>query len=186
MFRLPILPLAVLCAASPGVAQTTTDDDGTVVVTATRSGEATPVRDIGASITLLAPETLIERQTRTVADILRDVPGVAVNRTTGLTQVRLRGSEANQTLVLIDGMEASDPFLSEFDFGSLVADENARIEVLRGQQSALYGSDAIGGVIHYITASGREAPGFSARVEGGTQETANALVRAAGVAGAFD
>jgi vitamin B12 transporter len=144
------------------------------------------VRDVGASVTTLAPETLIERQTRTIADILRDVPGVAVNRTAGLTQLRLRGSEANQTLVLIDGIEASDPFLSEFDFGSLVADESARIEVLRGQQSALYGSDAIGGVIHYITASGRETPGFSARLEGGTQDTANALVRAAGVAGAFD
>ena len=48
------------------------------------------------------------------------MPGVAVNRTTGLTQLRLRDSEANQTLVLVDGIEASDPFLSEFDFGSLV------------------------------------------------------------------
>jgi vitamin B12 transporter len=187
MFRLPFLPFAVLCAASPAFAQSAAvNEDGTLVVTATRSGELTPVRDVGASVTTLAPETLIERQTRTIADILRDVPGVAVNRTAGLTQLRLRGSEANQTLVLIDGIEASDPFLSEFDFGSLVADESARIEVLRGQQSALYGSDAIGGVIHYITASGRETPGFSARLEGGTQDTANALVRAAGVAGAFD
>jgi vitamin B12 transporter len=186
MFRLSVLPIAVLCAACPVLAQVPVEEDGTLVVTATRSGEPTPVRDVGASITLLGPEALIERQTRSVADILRDVPGVAVNRTTGLTQLRLRGSEANQTLVLIDGIEASDPFLSEFDFGSLVADESARIEVLRGQQSALYGSDAIGGVIHYITASGREAPGFSARLEGGTQETANGLVRAAGVAGAFD
>jgi vitamin B12 transporter len=174
-----------LCAA-PAVAQGADPAEPDVVVTASRSGDPTPIRDLGASITLLSPESLIERQTRNVADILRDVPGVAVNRTTGLTQLRLRGSEANQTLVLIDGIEASDPFLSEFDFGSLAADENARIEVLRGQQSALYGSDAIGGVIHYITASGREVPGFSARVEGGTPATANALVRAAGVAGNFD
>jgi vitamin B12 transporter len=187
MFRLPFLPFAVLCAASPAFAQSAAvNEDGTLVVTATRSGEPTPARDVGASITTLAPEALIERQTRTVADILRDVPGVAVNRTTGLTQLRLRGSEANQTLVLIDGIEASDPFLSEFDFGGLVADESARIEVLRGQQSALYGSDAIGGVVHYITASGREAPGYSGRLEGGTQDTVNALVRAAGVAGTFD
>ncbi len=178
MFRLYFLPVAVLCAA-PALAQD-------IVVTATRSGDPTPVRDVGASITTLDPGALTERQTRSVADILRDVPGVAVNRTTGLTQLRLRGSEANQTLVLIDGIEASDPFLSEFDFGSLIADEGARIEVLRGQQSALYGSDAIGGVIHYITASGREAPGFSARAEGGTQGTANALLRLGGVAGTFD
>jgi vitamin B12 transporter len=183
--RLSLLTLTALCAA-PAVAQTSDPAEPDVVVTASRSGDPTPIRDLGASITLLSPESLIERQTRNVADILRDVPGVAVNRTTGLTQLRLRGSEANQTLVLIDGIEASDPFLSEFDFGSLAADENARIEVLRGQQSALYGSDAIGGVIHYITASGREAPGFIARVEGGTRSAANALVRAAGVAGDFD
>ena len=180
--RISFLTLTALCAA-PALAQSGDPAEPDVVVTASRSGDPTPVRDLGASIILLSPQSLIERQTRNVADILRDVPGVAVNRTTGLTQLRLRGSEANQTLVLIDGIEASDPFLSEFDFGSLAADENARIEVLRGQQSALYGSDAIGGVIHYITASGGESPGFSARVEGGTQGTANALVRAAGVAG---
>ena len=183
--RFSLLALTALCAA-PAVAQSGDPAEPDVVVTASRSGDPTPVRDLGASITLLSPETLVERQTRTVADILRDVPGVAVNRTTGLTQLRLRGSEANQLLVLIDGIEASDPFLSEFDFGSLIADEAARIEVLRGQQSALYGSDAIGGVIHYITASGREAPGFSARVEGGSQATANALLRVAGSSGDFD
>lgn len=185
MIRLSVVTAAVLCTA-PALAQVPVEEDGTLVVTATRSGEPTPLKDVGASITLLASETLIERQTRNVADVLRDVPGIAVNRTTGLTQLRLRGSEANQTLMLVDGIEASDPFLSEFDFGSLVADESARIEVLRGQQSALYGSDAIGGVIHYITASGREAPGFSARAEGGTQETANALARLGGVAGDVD
>jgi vitamin B12 transporter len=181
-----ILPIVALCAA-PAFAQETADNaEPTVVVTASRSGEPTPIRDLGAAITLLDAATLTERQTRTVADVLRDVPGVAVNRTTGLTQIRLRGAEANQVLVLIDGIEASDPFLSEFDFGSLVADEGARIEVLRGQQSALYGSDAVGGVIHYITASGREAPGVSGRVEGGTRGTANGMVRAAGAAGTFD
>ncbi|MEJ3828473.1 TonB-dependent receptor plug domain-containing protein, partial [Campylobacter jejuni] len=69
--------------------------------------------------------------------------------------------------VLIDGIEVSDPYAGEFDFGTLIADDVARVEVLRGQQSSIYGSDAIGGVIHYITLTGREAPGVSARVEGG-------------------
>jgi vitamin B12 transporter len=185
MTRLFFLPLAALCVA-PAWAETASDDETPVVVTASRSGDPIPVRDLGASVTLLSPESLTDRQTRSIADILRDVPGVAVNRTTGLTQLRLRGAEANQVLVLIDGIEASDPFLSEFDFGSLVADEGARIEVLRGQQSALYGSDAIGGVVHYITASGRDAPGLTARAEGGTQATVNGMARAAGVSGDFD
>jgi vitamin B12 transporter len=78
--------------------------------------------------------------------VLRDVPGVAVSRIGaigGQTQIPLRGAEANQALVLIDGIEVSDPSTSEFDFGTLLADPAARIEVLRGQQSSFYGSDTI-------------------------------------------
>ncbi|NCP11044.1 MAG: TonB-dependent receptor, partial [Sphingomonadales bacterium] len=116
----------------------------------------------------------------------RDVPGVAVSALPGQTQIRLRGSEANHVLVLVDGIEVSDPFAGEFDLSGLFADPAARVEVLRGQQSALYGSDAIGGVVQYITASGREAPGIAARIEAGSFATINAAVRAAGTSGAFD
>ena len=161
-------------------------DDATIVVTGTRSSEALAADKIGGSITLIDAQSLADRQTRNVSDVLRDVPGVAVSRIAGQTQVRLRGSEGNHVLVLIDGIEVSDPFQGEFDFGQLIADDGARLEVLRGQQSALYGSDAIGGVIHYITASGRESEGVSARLEGGSFNTANAAVRVGGVSGAFD
>ncbi len=68
---------------------------------------------------------------RYVSDILRDVPGVSVSRSGslgGFTQVRMRGAEANHTLVLIDGMEASDPYSGEFDFATLIADDVARVE----------------------------------------------------------
>ncbi len=185
--------VALLCgfAAAPVVAQTNltpartnTPDD--IVVTGTRSTTPIRVDQSGSSITLLDAQALDQRQTRTVSDILRDVPGIAVSRVAGQTQVRLRGSEANHTLVLIDGIEVSDPFVGEFDFGTLVADDTARIEVLRGQQSAIYGSDAIGGVIQYITATGREAPGISARIEGGSFGTVNAAARVAGAAGTLD
>jgi vitamin B12 transporter len=124
----------------------------------------------GVSSTKLESDQLERQQIRIVSDILREVPGVAVSRSGsqgGLTQVRIRGGESNHTLMLIDGMEVGDPFSGEFDFSTLIADDVARIEVLRGQQSALYGSDAIGGVIHYITPSGRDAPGLRARAEGG-------------------
>ncbi|WP_156842914.1 TonB-dependent receptor plug domain-containing protein [Novosphingobium aquimarinum] len=158
-----------------------------IVVTASRSGDGVAVRNLPASVTLLTADDLQQRQTRIVSDVLRDVPGVAVNRQIGgLTQIRVRGSEANHVLVLIDGIEASDPFQGEFDFSSLIADEAAKIEVLRGQQSSLYGSDAIGGVIHYITLTGREAPGFSARAEGGSFGTYSGGARAAGYSGTFD
>ena len=160
-----------------------------VIVTATRAAAGLPRDTLGASITTLTPEDLAERQVRSLADALRDVPGVAVNRAGPLgaqTQVRVRGTEANHVLVLVDGIEVTDPFLGEFDFSSLQVDEFARLEVLRGPQSALYGSDAIGGVIHYLTQTGREAPGVALRGEGGSFGTLAFAARAAGVAGDFD
>lgn len=183
---------AIGIAAAPATAQSnptlpTRDADGNeIVVTASRSGEGTVVADLPASITLLDAAALEQRQTRIVSDVLRDVPGLAVSRTGGvggMTQVRIRGSEANHVLMLIDGIEVSDPFQGEYDFGTLIADEAAKIEVLRGQQSSLYGSDAIGGVIQYITLTGRERPGFSARAEGGSFGTVTGGARLAGVSG---
>ncbi len=183
--------LAAGFLSAPATAQTdlTADlaaDPDAVVITGTRSNTPISVASSGSSITLLDPQAFEQRQVRSVSDILRDVPGVAVSRVAGQTQVRLRGSEANHVLVLIDGIEVSDPFQGEFDFGTLVADDQARVEVLRGQQSALYGSDAIGGVIQYITSTGREAPGVSARVEGGSFGTVNGAARVAGVSGDVD
>lgn len=181
-----LLAAAAIAAAQPGPAADPEPDDDAVVVTGTRSSEPVDVGRSGSAITVIDDEALRQRQVRAVADVLRDVPGIAVSQVPGQTQVRLRGSEANHVLVLVDGIEVADPFQGEFDFGTLPADEGARIEVLRGQQSALYGSDAIGGVIQYLTLSGREAPGYTARVEGGSFGTVNAAARAAGVAGDVD
>jgi vitamin B12 transporter len=182
-----ILILAAAAAAAPEVqaaeAETASPD---IIVTGTRSGEGVRADLVGGSVTVLDPVAIERRQPREISDILRDVPGVAVSRVPGQTQVRLRGSEGNHTLVLIDGIEVSDPFTGEFDFGSLIADEGSKVEVLRGQQSAIYGSDAIGGVIHYITLTGREAPGVSARIEGGSFGTVNGAARIANAAGNLD
>ncbi|WP_422058192.1 TonB-dependent receptor plug domain-containing protein [Sphingomonas sp.] len=179
-----------IAAASPAFARetiTTEESGDTVVVTASRSGDVVPIEDISASVTVIDVEALDQRQTRNLSDVLRDVPGVAVSRQIGgLTQIRIRGTEGNHVLTLIDGIEVSDPFQGEFDFSGVLADSAARVEVLRGQQSSLYGSDAIGGVIHYLTLSGREAPGLSARIEGGSFGTVSAAARAAGVSGDFD
>ncbi len=187
MFKFSISLLA-LVASAPSLAADEAADE-TIVVTASRSGDPIRVDMLGSSVTVIDAKQLEDRQTRVLSDILRDVPGVAVSRSGGpggFTQVRMRGAEANHTLTLIDGIEVSDPYQGEFDYSTLIADDVARIEVLRGQQSALYGSDAIGGVIHYITLSGREAPGFSARAEGGSFGTFSGAARAAGVSGALD
>jgi len=184
---LVLVPTA-LCAQTAARPQND-EAQSEVVVTATRSGDGVRADLLGSSFTVIEPRDFEQRQVRIVSDVLRDVPGISVSRTGtvgGLTQVRMRGAEGNHTLVLIDGIEASDPYYGEFDFATLIADDIARVEVLRGQQSALYGSDAIGGVINYITLSGREAPGVRARIEGGSFGTTDISARAAGVAGAFD
>ncbi|HYM17778.1 MAG TPA: TonB-dependent receptor [Micropepsaceae bacterium] len=179
--------MIVLFAASPALAQSDNAPEN-VVITASRLGG---IRSdlLGSSATVLAPIDLENRQVVVVSDALRDVPGIAVSETGPIgqfTQVRIRGAEANQTLVFIDGIKATDPFFGEFLFETLITDDVAKVEVLRGEQSALYGSDAIGGVVHYITATGAEAPGFRAHAEGGSFGSALATARYAGVVDGLD
>ena len=181
--------VAALLASVPALSQGSDDPLEYVVVTATRANQGVRADLLGSSFTILRPEDFEQRQTRYVSDILRDVPGISINRSGslgGLTQVRIRGTESNHTLVMIDGIKASDPVAGEFDFSTLIADDVAKVEVLRGQQSALYGSDAIGGVINYITLSGHEAPGGRVRVEGGSFGTKDISARYAGVSGPLD
>lgn len=160
-----------------------------LLVTGTRSPDGVAADKLGASVTVVTAQDLEDRQIRIVSDVLRDVPGISVSRTGGVggfTQVRVRGTESNHVLTLIDGIKASDPFFGEFDYATLLADDVARVEVLRGAQSAIYGSDAIGGVINYITPTGREAPGLRLRAEGGSMGTYGGAARAAGYADGFD
>ncbi len=144
-----------------------------IVVTGNRIGQTTEDR-LGTAVSIVTAADMEQRQTLYVADILRDVPGLAVARTGGpggVTQVRTRGSEGNHTLVLFDGAEANDPFQGEFDFAGLLAGDIERIEILRGSQSALYGSDAIGGVINIIPKRGRGSLGLQAEAEAGSFNT---------------
>ena len=168
-----------LLAASEAIAQEPTLLPETVV---TAARIETPLSTVGSSITVIDRQQLDQRQTRLVSDVLREVPGLAVNRSGGIggfTQLRIRGAEANQTLVLIDGIEVNDPGLgAEFDFAQLLAEDVERIEVLRGAQSALWGSDAVGGVVNIITRKGKGPPQLRLGAEAGMRETSQ-------VSGAF-
>lgn len=148
-----------------------------VVVSASRV--PVPLHEAGSSVTVITEAEIEQRGTRFVGDILRDVPGVAVGRTGGyggLTDLRIRGAEANQTLVLIDGMEMNNPAnASSFDLGLLLAADVARIEILRGPQSSLYGSDAVGGVINIVTKAPRKGWSGAAGGEAGSFATTNGI-----------
>ena len=145
-----------------------------ILIVATRSDDEITTESYIGSSTVLTPRQIEQRQVRDVADALRDVPSMAVASIAGQTQLRLRGSEANHVMVLIDGIEVSDPFAGEFDVGTLQAEIGSRIEVLRGPQSALYGSDAIGGVVAYDSG---QFEGVSAWIEGGSNNTFNGAAR---------
>ncbi|QKS01195.1 TonB-dependent receptor [Sphingomonas sp. CL5.1] len=176
-------PSAALAQSPEGAG---TDD---VVVTASIIGEGVPRDLIGGSITTLSADDLEQRGTRQLADVLRDVPGVEVSRSGCLgctTQVRLRGAEANHTLVLVDGIDLASPVSREADFSTMLGEDGARVEVLRGQQSALYGSQAIGGVIQYFTPDGRTSPGVRARLEYGSFNTFSGNLQAGGSSGKAD
>jgi vitamin B12 transporter len=146
-----------------------------IIVTGARA--PIPVSDIGSAVTVIARDEIERRQARYVTDLLRAVPGFAVSHTGVVgsqTQVRVRGSEANHVLVLVDGVRANDPATGdEFRWEYLTTANIERIEIVRGPQSALWGSDAIGGVVHIITRAEHTGFGGNAYLESGTENTRN-------------
>ena len=171
------------CAASSDA-----DNDliESVVVTATRI--PMPLSEVASSVTVITADDIAARQIRTVPDLLKQLPGLNVVQSGGpggQTSVFMRGTNSNHTKVLIDGIDVSDPSNANaaFDFAHLLAQDIQTIEVLRGPQSGLYGSDAIGGVINVITKSGSGPAQFTAGVEAGSFDTFN---QTAGVSGAAD
>lgn len=172
MLRYSVLFGATVTAIASGavVAEAETQTLPETVVTATRY--PLPAATVGSSVTGITDEELRQKQARFVSDVLRDVPGVAVNRSGTIgstTEVRIRGAEANQTLVIIDGVKMNDPASGDvFDFSTLLASDIERLEVLRGPQATLYGSNTMGGVINITTKKGEPGLRGSAQLEGGS------------------
>lgn len=139
-----------------------------------------PQNEMGRSYTVVDREQIERTKPAYMIDILRQVPGMSVSATGssgGTTQVRLRGAEGNHVLVLIDGIPVLDNSSGEFDFGRLQVADVERVEVLRGPQSAFWGSDALAGVVNIITRSGsRNGFGGSVATEWGTDGTKMGIV----------
>jgi vitamin B12 transporter len=150
----------------------------------------TPENEVASSITVITSADMQTKQERTVPDALEDVPGLNVVQTGGpggTTSVYMRGANANQTKVYIDGIDVSDPSAPDgsFDFGQLLTAGIDRIEILRGPQSGLYGSSAIGGVINIITKSGEGPPHVYGTLEGGSFGTFNQTMGVSGSVSRF-
>jgi len=140
-----------------------------VVVTATR--DAAPSSQVGASVTVFDGEVIARRGDVLVGDLLRQAPGVAVVQNGGrgnVTSLFVRGGENDYTKVLLDGIPLNEPGGS-FNFGGLTAGHFERVELVRGAQSAIFGSDAMAGVLQLVSLRGRlgSRPAFAADVSGG-------------------
>ena len=182
-----ILPIAALMFLSHAPAWADTVE--TIVVSATRTEQ--PLEKTGASLTLITANDLQTQQTVLLTDILKQVPSLVVSRNGGIGQpasISLRGGEAGQTIVLVDGVRLNDPSTTDnsaaAQLGDLLVNNIERVEVLRGPQSTLFGSDAIGGIINIITKRGAEGPFvLNASLEGGSFGTLHTNAAANGTDG---
>ncbi len=146
-----------------------------------------PLSRAAANVTVISGTELQTRQIVTVADALRAVAGLSIVRSGGrgaITSLFPRGGGSNYTLVLVDGMRLNS-FGGGYDFAHLSADDVERIEIVRGPQSAVFGSDAIGGVVQIVTRRGGR-PRVEGLVEGGSQGTARTTAGASGSTGAWN
>jgi vitamin B12 transporter len=182
---------AVLLLSSPALAQgialdPAAPDDGAIIVTAARA----PIRvdQIASSVTVLDKVQIDASQAVLVSDLLIRTPGITVNRNGGFgtqTGIRIRGADADQTVVVIDGVKLNDPSATGggYNFANLFVGDTARIEILRGSQSTLWGSQAIGGVVSIVTALPDQPLGGSVDVEVGSRRMVSSRAALGGVTG---
>jgi vitamin B12 transporter len=187
--------LAVLVTCSSVVLPAVAADDSSgvgldaIVVTATRTEQ--PRALTGESISVITAAELAAAQTLVVADALQTTPGLTVVRNGGLGQpasIGLRGAASGQTLVLIDGVRLNDPSAPDgaVVLADLLVSNLERIEVLRGPQSTLYGSDAIGGVVNLLSQRGAATPlDLTTTAEGGSLATYRGNIAARGTDGSL-
>ncbi|MBZ6378303.1 MULTISPECIES: TonB-dependent receptor plug domain-containing protein [Pacificimonas] len=189
--RLSLTTLALgLC--SPALAQTSAPldaDRDEIVITASRL--PLEPREVGSAYTVVKAAEIERGQYIFLNTLLQDVPGVQVttDRPGDMTSVSIRGSANDQVLYLVDGIELGDPSVisTQYQVDHLITQDIDRIEILRGNQSSLYGSDAIGGVVNIVTKRA-ERDGFdvAAEAEYGSYDTWNGGASILGKTGPLD
>lgn len=173
--------LSSILAAQPALAQDPDEvliadsriDDAEAGITVTATGTRSEVEDTGQPVTIIGQAQIDTVQSADIARVLRRAPGVTITRNGppgAFTGVRVRGAAAEQLLVLIDGVRVADPAApgGGFDFGNLAAGEVEKLDLLRGSNSTIWGSDAIGGVLLVTTRARR---GLTASGEYGADDS---------------
>lgn len=181
------LMLSAFVFSVPVISETTTNIEEILVtasltpINASRSANA---------VTVIGREHIKNRAALNVSDLLRDVPGFSVSHAGVLgsqTQIRVRGAEANHLLVMIDGVEANDPSQGdEFSWGTMSTSDIETIEIIRGPQSSLRGSDAIAGVVNIITRSAETPSSVGLYTETGSWATQSSGINLGHKQGDFD
>ncbi|MEP3227200.1 MAG: TonB-dependent receptor [Parasphingorhabdus sp.] len=180
--------LALLLGAQPIYAEAAENgsEDDVIIVTAGRTEQG--LSQTGQSVSVLNEDRIERLQSVTVTDLLRLVPGVTINSNGGVgtvSAVNIRGGNSSQTVALIDGVKINDPASpgGGFDFGNLLTGNISRIEVLRGSQSVIWGSQAIGGVVNIITREPGDDLEINARGEYGSRDSAQLVGNVSGTFG---
>ncbi len=171
MRTIPATVLVLYVALAFGTVLAAPKTEEPIIVTATRL--PTPLERTSSTVAVITAGEIERKQYRTVVEALNALPSLSVVRNGGpgkLTSVFSRGTNANHTLVLIDGIEMNDPSSTDgrIDFSHILIQDVERIEVLHGPQGTLYGSDTIGAVVNIITKRSEGARALSGTVEGGS------------------
>ncbi len=154
-----------------------------VVVSASLGGALIP--QIGSSLTVIDRKEIDDRAAQNILEVVRGVPGIEVSqsgRFGGVTGVYIRGGESNYNAVMVDGIPINE-FGGAFDMASLPADGIENVELIRGPQSALYGSNAVTGVINFISRRGEGQPQFTVLADGGSHATRRFALGGSGLTG---
>ncbi len=162
-------------------------DEEETVITPTRTKQL--LKNVGSSISIITQKDIESSKAPLLLDVLRQVPGLEVTRTQGIggtTSLFIRGASAAQTLVFVDGVQMNSPTTGAFNFANLTTDNIERVEILRGPQSTLYGSEAMGGVINIITKKGTGDTKVILGTEYGMHDTYRETVHVSGGKERFD
>ncbi|MDN3515273.1 MAG: TonB-dependent receptor [Candidatus Brocadia sp.] len=163
------------------------EDEKVMVITPTRTKQL--LKDVGSSVSIITEKDIENSKSPLLLDVLRQTPGLEVTRTGpmgGVTSLFLRGASSAQTLVFVDGVRMNSPTAGGFDFANLTTDNIERVEILRGPQSTLYGSAAMGGVVNIITKKGAGDTKVTLGTEYGMRDTYRESINVSGGKEKFD